>query len=220
VYNWSTIIALLLRETDDVIRVALRPAQASILLRMFVHCAVDLNQQRLACADGVSLNSAERQALQCWESLNENLHAHLPALMTRFQDDEGNLAVLVDLLPCVDYAAEERACKAALGALLELLELTRSEGILTKLVAALCSWTRIGGTIAGSVESAVRGIVTSSWQTVAVSTAQLQAVITRRETDSASSGKKSAGKRKSKGASSQVQSRVIKYSLSLSNTLS
>ena len=42
--DWPTIIALLLRESDDLISTALRPSLAAILLRMFVASAMSLRE--------------------------------------------------------------------------------------------------------------------------------------------------------------------------------
>lgn len=206
-YNWSTTIALLLRESDELITSALRPIQSSILLRMFVHCAVDLTQRRakFSTSSG-SLSSADRQFRESWESLNENLQMYLPALLTRFKDDEENLIVLVELLSCCEYS-EERPLKALLKVLLELFDLTRQERILSGMATCLAGWLRTGGTIAGTVEGAVRRLLQACWQTILDLTAQLQGIVARREgADSGSevaSAKKGA-KRKSKTTTSQV----------------
>jgi hypothetical protein len=205
VYNWSVSTALLLRETDDVITVSLPPAEAAILLRVFVRCATDLNARRLALTDATSLTSAERQTMQWWEALNVNLHTTLPAMITRYKDDEASLAILVDLLPCVDYASEERACKAALKVVLELVEITRSEDVLIKLAEALGSWARLGGVVGGSVSAAARMLVRDCWRNVTEHSSQLQELLSARN-----SGAKKAvtTKRKSKGSASQSQVRL------------
>ena len=198
-----------MRESDDLISSALRPAQAAILLRIFVHCASDLNARRLALADSSALTASERQTLEHWESLNNTLYTHLPALLTRFQDDEDSLAVLTDLLVCVDYTSQERAIKSLLKVLLQLVEIIRVENTLNKVVAALCQWTRLGGTIAGTVEVAVRDVLATCWQSILDGTAKLQNVINTRTTGEDVAGKndtssKKNSKRKSKGSIVQV----------------
>ena len=65
-YNWSTIIALLLRESDELISSALRPQQAAILLRMFVHAAIDLTARRRRLLEATSLSAADKQ--RCWSN--------------------------------------------------------------------------------------------------------------------------------------------------------
>lgn len=198
-------IALLLRESDELIISALRPSQASILLRIFVHCAVDLTTRRAKFATSGSLSSADRQFQQSWEALNENLQVYLPSLLTRFKDDEENLIVLVNLLPCCEYS-EDRPLKALLKVLLGLFDLTRRESIMKAMTSSLAGWLRSGGTIAGTVEGAVRGLLSSCWQTVTDGTAQLQDFIRLRDADASfDGGSKKGAKRKCKGAASQVE---------------
>ena len=205
VYNWPTMISLLLRESDDLISHSLSTYQASVLLRIFVHAAVELNEKRLSFADQVSLTSSERQCLQWWEALNRNLISQLHTLLTRFKDDEKNLAMLVDLLACADYSVDEKASKQVLKVVLELVEVTRNESVLTKLVSALCGWTRVGGTISSAVEATVRDMVETCWGSVLDGTTQLQNVVNRQSASQGSSSKKSSSsKRKSGSGVSQV----------------
>ena len=205
-YNWSVTIALLLRESDELISTALRPTQASILLRVFVHCAADLSRKRRAFASAVALSASDRQLLEGWDGLNDNLHAHLPALLTRFKDDEANLSVLVELLQCTDYASNERALKALLKVVVELLQISRQAPILRALVSALRSWMQLGGTAAGTVELAVKALVDGCWEGIVQGTAQLRSIVDRRDS--------SAGGVDGKGSSSSSSKRKSKFSSS------
>ena len=204
-YNWSTSIALLLRESDELISTALRPAQSSVLLIIFVHCAVDLTNKRNGYTKALTLSNTDKQFLESWEALNENLHVHLPALLTRFKDDESNLSVLVELLDCCDFSSNERALKALMKVVLELVNSTRKENILKKLIASLCSWMQLSGTIAGTVEVAVKGLVNNCLESILDSRAQLQDIVQKQDGDSESSAADAkASKRKSKSVSQVI----------------
>jgi hypothetical protein len=153
-YNWPVTISLLLRESEELISSALRPSQSAILLRMFVHCAVDLNRRRtLLAGAGVSLSANDRHFLQSWEALNEHLLRSLSSLLVRFKDDEANLLVLVDIVPCCTFTAaaassaaeSERALKTLLKIVMDLFQITRDEKILSVLVGTLCTWAGGGG---------------------------------------------------------------------------
>lgn len=207
-YNWSTIIALLLRESDELISSALRPQQAAILLRMFVHAAIDLTARRRRLLEASSLSPADKQMLECWEALNQALQTHLPTLLTRFKDNEENLMELVDLLPCCEFSSEDRALKALLKVVLELFGSTRRESILSSLVATVCDWMRGGGTVAGTVESAVQNLVAANWQAIAENTVLLQGIVDRRDNESAAASESSSrkgSKRKSSASAVQVR---------------
>ena len=206
-YNWSTIIALLLRESDELISSALRPQQAAILLRMFVHAAIDLTARRRRLLEATSLSATDKQMLECWEALNEALQTHMLTLLTRFKDNEENLVELVDLLPCCEFTSEDRALKALLKVVLELFGSARRETILSSLVATVCGWMRAGGNVAGTVENAVQNLVVASWQAITDNTVVLQGIMDRRDDESAAASESSSrkgSKRRSSAAAAQV----------------
>eukprot|EP01032_Pedospumella_encystans_P034931 gene34931-39499_t len=227
-YNWSTIVALLLRESGDLISTALPPAQAAILLRMFVHAAIDLTGRRRRLNDSATaLTATDKQMLECWEALNATLHTHLPTLLTRYKDNEENLVELVDLLPCVEFTGtEDRALKSLLKVVLELFASTRKESILSSLVATVCHWMRAGGTVAGTVESAVQGLVVGSYEAILQHTARLQALVDERDTGNSASASQLSGdsskrgtKRKSTGKVDSSQTEQEEVLLALQSAL-
>lgn len=214
-YSWFTIIGLLLRDSDDQLTMtALRPAQSSILLRMFVHSAVDLTkkhgryQQQLQHNKQLAVTLDNRLARD-WESLNEHLQTYLSGLLTRFKDDETNLAVMVDLLQCCDYTSNEHALQATLKVVLRILESTRNTTILTKLVAALRGWIDMSGTISGTVDAAVRSLVNRCWNNVVSSKDALQKIADDQSTSNSSSSSVAVSANKRRYSSSSRLSKGV-----------
>lgn len=167
--DWSTIISLLLRESDDLISTALRPTQSAILLRIFVSSALDLRDwhQQIRAAqneevDGMKggkqrkgsfanrLNSEDQVLAEQWESLNEHLLRDLPMLLVRFRDDQANLSVLVSLLGCCDVSVSNKALKILLKSITDFFESSSDEKVIGSLCTALREWTLTGGTTKGT----------------------------------------------------------------------
>jgi hypothetical protein len=177
--DWSTIISLLLRESDDLISTALRPSQSAILLRIFVSSALDLRdwyqQVRAAQNDeidgmkggkqrrgsfGNRLNTEDQVMAEQWESLNEHLLRDLPMLLVRFRDDQANLSVLVSLLGCCDVSVSNKALKSLLKSVTDFFDSSSDEKVIVALCSALREWALTGGTTKG-IYSAVDATVSS-----------------------------------------------------------
>lgn len=198
-YDWSTIVALLLRESDELISSALRPSQAAVLLHMFVASAQDIHQKHLAHSD----------ASGNWESLNAVLQQSLSPLLQRFRDDESNLEALAGLVELCDYSLvtsasgatavsasnNQKNFKGLLKIVQDLLNSVRSDNLIVKLVSALYSWRTSlrSGPLAAAANTAVSDILSAAWESVSSSFANIQ------HTRDNASGK--ANKRNSKGSS-------------------
>ena len=166
--DWSTMISLLLRESDELISTALRPTLSSILLRIFVASALKLRdwyvQVKAAQNDEVDgmkggkqrrgsfanrLDSDDQQKALQLESLNEHLLRDLPTLLTRFRDDPANLSVLVSLLGCCDVTVSNKALKSLLKSVADFFSLSSDENVICSLCTSLRGWTMAGGTSKG-----------------------------------------------------------------------
>ena len=166
--DWSTIIALLLRESDDLISTALRPSLSAILLRMFVASALNLRnwfQQTKAAQneqiDGMRggkprrsffanrLDGEDSVKAEQWESLNSHLLRDLPMLLMRFRDDQTNLSVLISLLCCCDVSVSNKALKSLLKSVINFFESSSDAKVIDALCRALREWMMLGGTAKG-----------------------------------------------------------------------
>ena len=115
--DWSTIVSLLLRESDGVTSVALDEEHAGILLRLFVASAMQLRHwfhQTVQLNDAsdiahnenekikkrLSVDDSSQMHFTDWESLGKILIHDLPKLFVRYRDDKNNLMELSRLLIC------------------------------------------------------------------------------------------------------------------------
>ncbi len=175
-FDWSTIISLLLRESDELISSALRPTQVAILLRMFITSANYVVRLKgihkpaastaADLASRLSLSkSAATLSLDHWESLNGNLQKSLPLLLTRFRDDDSNLSVLSLLLPICDYSSvqNQRALKALLKVVFDIFKATTNRMVAHLIISAIKGWMEVSGTMSIEIEDATKTIFQSSW---------------------------------------------------------
>ena len=165
--DWGTIIALLLKESDELISSALRPALSSILLRIFVSSAMNLKEwyqitilnqideidemkggkQRKSFSK--KLNDNDQDKAEEWESLNEHLLQSLPALLKRFSDDKNNLSVLVRVLTCCNISLSNKALKGLLKSISDFFDSCSDDDVIDSLSKALREWTLGGGSAKG-----------------------------------------------------------------------
>jgi hypothetical protein len=131
-------IALLTRESEDLISAALRPNQVGILLTLLAAAAK-------AVAVELRADRSERShAFERWNALNAALNAKISALLSRFRDNEGHLEVLSELLQHMSPSGGQKAFKAVLGALTEIsFTATTSTKISTNVLTACSRWLRI-----------------------------------------------------------------------------
>jgi hypothetical protein len=127
--DWTTIISLLLREGDGAASSALRPAQVAVLLYMFAAAALRYHK--------TENSTSEKQALR------DALLGHLPSLLSRFRDNTDHLAILMNLLQCCDFSSNAKGLKTILNVLGDILRNVPSENVLTKVVRALYSWSKL-----------------------------------------------------------------------------
>ena len=175
--DWPTIIALLLRESDDLISSALRPSLAAILLRMFVASAMNLREwyaktravqldedKPVDSSTGKGkkekvpmsrrrnlythrLEKEDLVKLDEWEALGEHLNRDLPRMLVRFRDDKSNLSTLVTLFSCCDVTTSNKSLKALLKSTMELFE--QSSSVTSVGVGATGEPSEGGGNSAG-----------------------------------------------------------------------
>jgi hypothetical protein len=155
--SWSSYIALLLREGDEVAATSLSDLQSSILLRIFAHCATAVrdslsSSEHLDLTQKSGLKRSTQLAAQneeYFEDLSNQLVNCLPRLLVRFRDDENNLTVLGDLFSCCDIsssALHQKSLKSILSTILGLMSSSQSEALVEKYSHALRHWIMLGGT--------------------------------------------------------------------------
>lgn len=201
-FDWPTIISLLLRDSDDddaAGSAALRPSQVAILLSMFVsaaqHLKVKSTAAAVAAADGRLSNSKENDA---WLALQDTLRVNLPLLLVRFKDDEANIAVLVNLMSCCDFSGNAKAIKAMLKVVTDIFSDVQVESVLSTVARGLHSWYGGGDpTVKNQIHSFLRADCDKRWSRIVGLTSELQAANSAAETVGSASS--SSSKRKSKG---------------------
>lgn len=193
-------MSLLLRENEEWLSTALRPSQITVLVRMFVYSALDLNTKR---RDDTQCSSAH--VIESWEALNECLIQHLPSLLTHYRNDETNILDLISLLEVCEYHANsssDRQLKALLKVVLDIFEISRDSKVLSMVVDAFRRWMDLKGTTAGTVEIALKKLFNDCWDATSSSIPQLQRLV--ESTSNAKPSSSGTKRRKSKSSPSQV----------------
>lgn len=201
-YDWNSIIALLLRESDELITSALRPPQISILLKMFITSSLEVKQRvqlelqtrakelelNLKSAKSVSVNS---RMVDIWESLTENLHSSLPLLLTRYRDDESNLQTIVILFECCDYSSNHKGLKSLLKVVVDIFNTTSNQQIIKTIINAFKNWQSIGGSIGEDIGNLTQKLLNESWSLICSKSSKLQNLLKNDTTKK--SGKRVSG---------------------------
>ena len=215
--DWSTMTALLLKESNDKITVSLSPALSAILLRMLVSSAESLSHLIEAAAareekSAGGKKDADKADLADWMRLGEVLQRDLAKLLKRFSDDHTNLAVLARLLTCCDLGEAPKLMRPLLKALEGIFDTATSSdaGLVSVVCTALRGWTRLGEQASGAVEPVVSSVLKSSWETLEQSLVDLQAIAAQ---PLMSTSKKSSSKKKGGSQSSQPQVADCVYAL-------
>ena len=174
--DWSTITALLLRESDDKITVSLRPAQAAILLRMYTASAEQISD--IMNQEQTQNRKVNSEFLAEWNQLNDVLQKDLAKLLKRFSDDRDNLDVLLRLLCCGDFGDAVKSLKPLLKVLEGILETATAadEPLIAKVCTAFRKWSLIGEQGAGAVEPVMTAVFKATWKKVEEATRVLQKV--------------------------------------------
>jgi hypothetical protein len=151
-YQWSVVVALLMKESDGLIATALPSALCAILLRLFAASAKELHAliSSDVPAEGNQAGRRDRKIVEAhlataWESLAEQLQKDFPRLLNRFKDNEdNNLEVLSKLLPffdCTSGVATAKGFKQCLQCVIDVFAISSNEMVLQQLSIALKSWT-------------------------------------------------------------------------------
>ena len=99
------------------------------------------------------------------EALSDQLVANLSRLIVRFRDDEKNLAILSQVLPCCDISSSslhQKSMKAILSSLSDLLTTSQNEELIEIVCVALRDWLKLGGTAASQVEATLKDLLSAS----------------------------------------------------------
>ncbi len=174
VRDWSTMTLLLLREGDELTSNNLNDTQCAVLLRILAYSAKDLKYS----IDKINTNltpqekqGRSKKAILAtndeidFDLLSEELVKSLPKLLIRFRDDEDNLNVLADLLPCCNVSSgslHQKSLKSILSTTMDLLTTTHNQYLIEKLCFALQTWNKLGGTSQSQVESTIRDLLSFS----------------------------------------------------------
>ena len=123
-YDWNTAISLLMKDHDeDLLAKPLESVQVTALLIMVVTAAKRVNQEKRDL-EGGKLQREKDLINHRWEALNETLGSKLAPLLSRFKDDERNLAALTELLSCCEINPALKSSQALLKAIQDILNPT------------------------------------------------------------------------------------------------
>lgn len=196
-------MALLLRESEELISTALRPAQSSALLQMFVTSALAVCETH---------DSGEDDSLDAeYDALIVCLQKSLASLILRFRDDEAALLVLTDLLEHCDFSSHSNAAvvknfRGLLKVVTDLFFSVTNERILEKLTVALRTWRSSNdAAIQNAVTSSLKDVLDSVWNTVTEAVRRVKEGLKTRESGNNSSSSSVGGKRRNSGKKSLVR---------------
>lgn len=222
-FQWSVIVALLMKETDGLIARALPPTLSSILLRLFAASAKHLHGLISASSSLTSPTAASKHSphkvvdeslASAWESLTEHLQKDFPRMLNRFKDNEDdNLEVLVQLLPYYDASsgsATAKGFKQCLQCVVEVFNISSNETVLQLLSLALKSWlaaNKSNASLTKGLTEAVTGLIGSVMARMSASFDECTALLKQLETSPVSTVAKPA---KAKRGNSSTQEKVIK----------
>ena len=209
--DWSTIIDLLTKESEDLISTALRDSQVSILLHLFVTSAKTLKQSlttgnqvekgmddKLPAKKSKLITMTQQSAQSSWDALNDLLKRKLPPLFNRFKDNEANLTALAELLDLCDFSG--KGLQDMMKVSFDLFRMSSSDKLQRKLVSAFRVWIQGGGPASGVAEDGVKQLVVSQW--TAMQTAAVSAQKAAKQPQSR--GRASNGSSKKRPSSAQV----------------
>lgn len=166
-------MALLVRESEDLITSALRSSQINILLSMFTTSAIFVieknskidNSVRVSTKSSTSIESCSKEILlNLVDSLNAELLESLPALFIRFRDDPNCQDWLLRLFGCLQLSSQTKQVDSIVKLALELLQTVRTESSLLKIVSTLATWSRTIGPLSTSLNVALGKMLQSSWR--------------------------------------------------------
>jgi hypothetical protein len=182
--DWSTIIALLMREGEALTDHALRTSQIAILLQLFASSAKHVAQQRQALAaqdrsSSKSVKSEARLIRDRYDSLNSILQTHLPLLLSRFQDDEGNMVVLSELFSCCDMVTNAKIAKTMLGKMVDLFVSFPKSPLLANICQSLRHFLDSDGPLRTASRTAVANMVGKVRLQIASCAESLRALVSR-----------------------------------------
>jgi hypothetical protein len=181
--DWSTIISLLLRDSESGLTTTLEGPQASILLRLFVHSAqelqTDVEALRSQGGPGQFLSRVKREQLDHaqddWDSLRSHLQKNLSDLLVRFRDEESNLEQLSKLLAMCEPDAH--AAEAMVNVSVAIFNNARQEWLLESVASSLNSWLSPDCPVRGKAKLAIEELVKDAWSTLSESTEAIRVAI-------------------------------------------
>ena len=196
-FDWSTIVALLLRENEELISTALRPAQSSALLQMFVTSALSVIESQ-DDEEGSNLDAEYEALMVC-------LQKSLASLILRFRDDEAALLVLSELLEHCDFSNSNAAVlknfRGLLKVVIDLFFSVHNERLLDKLTTSLRSWkTSSEVAIENAVTASLKDTLDTVWNTIIEATKNVQEGLkTRDSLNTSGSSSSGAGNKRRRG---------------------
>lgn len=198
-YDWTTIVALLLRESEELISSALSTAQSSILLQMFVTSALSV----------IESHNSEDDALEAeYDALVVCLQKSLASLILRFRDDESALLELVELVQHADFSTSNavvvKSFRGLLKVVTDLFFSVTTDRLLEQLTVSLRTWkSSSDAAIQSAVTSSLKDTLDSVWNTVVEAVGKVQAGLKARVENSSRSSSV-GGKRRTSGKKSLV----------------
>jgi hypothetical protein len=191
--EWSIMVNLLLRESDDLISSSLTLNMSIFIVKMFVFSATDLAKwkNKLQLENSLSLEndtdlpkkfSSSSNILSStirnddfesdvtkgekWEALEGILNQNLFNLLTRYRDNDDILDTLLDLLDCCNMANNAKFLKAILKQISELIITTTVESSVLKICSAFKKWLQLDGALGTLVFSNLKNLYKQLWNNI------------------------------------------------------
>lgn len=191
--EWSIMVNLLLRESDDLISSSLSLNMSTFIVKMFVCSALDLVQwkNKLQLENSLSLDndrdlpkkfSSSSNILSStiknneyesditkgekWELLEGILNESLSNLLTRYRDNNDILDSLLDLLDCCNMASNAKFLKAIIKQTSELIITTTVESSVLKISNAFRKWLQLDGALGTLVFTNLKSLYKQIWNNI------------------------------------------------------
>lgn len=164
--EWSTIIALLLRESESdelLLSSALPAPQAAVLMRFFAASAASLMkmiQTNTACSDSTRHR---------WTSLQSQLALSLPRLLVRYRDDDANISVLISLLNSYDIKASTKQFQALLKVVFSTFASSHSDVVLGSILDTIRVWRKCSTSLQTTIDKSLSDVLINLTDTIVLS---------------------------------------------------
>eukprot|EP01038_Epipyxis_sp_PR26KG_P011492 gene11492-15391_t len=117
----------------------------------------------------------KRSILQL-ETLTEFIEHHVPTDRYSSSYLLVEAALATPQFECCDYVGNIKALKNLIKVILEIINSSHNEVILSGLITSLCSWVALGGDVANQIKTIINELLSSSWNNIIESVQIIQQI--------------------------------------------